>query len=90
MERLAAWWRALNVCRNQPLFSVRVLSILSFAAVLGAFIARGVRASSLGDFLGGMAVSFSAILMMQIFSMRKAESKSDPEEDALTGLHLSH
>lgn len=79
----------MSTCRNQPIFSIRVLSILAFAGVLGAFIARGLDASSLADFFSGMAVSFSGILMMQIFRLRAVEYKHDPGESQLTELHLS-
>lgn len=89
MERLAAWFRALAVYRHQPIFSIRALSILSFTAVLAAFIARGLHAATFADFLGGMAVSFSAILMMQVFRLRAVDFPHDSDQNQLTELPLS-
>lgn len=89
MERLKSIWISVSTCRNPPIVSIRVLSTMAFAAVLGAFIARGLHAATFGDFLGGMAVSFSGLLMMQIFRLRAVEYKHDPDESRLTELHLS-
>jgi hypothetical protein len=89
MQRFAAWFRAVAVCRHQPIFSIRALSILSFTAVLAAFIAHGLGAVTFGDFLEGMALSFSAILVMQLFRLRAVEYKDDSAEGQLTELRLS-
>lgn len=75
--------------RHEPMLSIRILAILSFLMVSGAFIARGLHHNSLGDFFGGAAVSFSGILVMQLFQLRSAEFKHDPDESKLTELHLS-
>ncbi|HVT99720.1 MAG TPA: hypothetical protein VHE33_19625 [Acidobacteriaceae bacterium] len=83
-------WKVVSTWRHQPVFSIRVLSILTFAAVLGTFIARGLRSTTLADFLAGAAVSFSGILMMQVFSLRLSDDKDEPDESRLTGLHLTH
>ena len=89
MERLSSLWKAFSTWHNRPIFSIRALSILSFAAILGTFIARGLRAATLADFLAGMAVSFSGILVMQVFNLRGIEYKEDPDESQLTELRLS-
>jgi hypothetical protein len=90
MKRLSSMWKAVSTGRHRPSFLIRTLSILSFAAVLGTFIARGLRSTTLADFLAGAAVSLSGILMMQVFSLRLSDDKEEPDESQLTELHLSH
>ena len=89
MKRLQSMWNAFVMGRHKPLLSIRLLGIMSFLAVLGAFIARGFHHPDVGDFLGGAAVSFTAILVFQLFQIRSAELPHDPDESKLTELHLS-
>ncbi len=44
-------WNAVAMARHQPLLSIRLLAILSFLAVLGAFVARGYITSRWAIFL---------------------------------------
>lgn len=89
MRRLMEMWRAVRSGREEPIWSIRVLAVLSFAAVLGAFLARESHHASLGDFCGGVALSASGILMFQVFGLRGAEYRKDPHASQLTELRLS-
>jgi hypothetical protein len=89
MKRFSAFWTSLAMGRNDAVLSVRILAVLSFLMVSGAFVFRGFHHNSIGDFCGGAAVSFSGILMMQLFQLRSANFKNDPDESKLTELHLS-
>jgi len=82
-------WNAVLMGRNDAVLSIRILAVMSFVMVSGAFVARGFHHNSIGDFCGGAAVSFSGILMMQLFQLRSADFKNDPDESKLTELGLS-
>lgn len=89
MKRLIGIWRALCSGREDALWSIRALAVLSFAGVVGSFLARDFHRPSLGDFCGGLALSFSGILIFQVFGLRRAEYREDPHASQLTELHLS-
>jgi len=89
MSRLKTLWHTIMTGREDAVLSIRLLAVMSFLTVSGAFIARGLHHNSLGDFFGGAAVSFSGILMMQLFQLRSADFRNDPDDSKLTELHLS-
>jgi hypothetical protein len=89
MKRLMEMWKAICSGREEAIWSIRALAVLSFAAVVGVFLAREFHRVSLGDFCGGLALSFSGILMFQVFGLRRAEYREDPHDNRLTELHLS-
>lgn len=89
MKLLNRVWAKLCLGRQEAVGSIRVLAVLAFVGILGALLAREFHKPSLGDFCNGMAVSFSGILMLQVFGLRSAEPSHDPQESPLTELHLS-
>ena len=89
MRRLTEIWKALCSGREEPIWSIRALAVLSNASVVAMFLAREFHRVSLGDFCGGLALSFSGILIFQVFGLRRAEYREDPHDSQLTELHLS-
>ena len=87
MKRLLVLWNA--VLSDNPLIGIRGLAVLSFLAVTGAFLGGELHHASFADFCGGMALSFSGILVFQVFGLESARTKRDPNESPLTELHLS-
>jgi hypothetical protein len=87
MKRLSALWHA--ACSGNPLIGIRGLAVMAFLAVAGAFVGGEFHRSSLADFCGGMALSFTGILVFQVFALESASTKRDPDESRLTELHLS-
>jgi len=87
MKRLSALWYA--ACSGNPLVGIRGLSVLAFLAVAGAFVGGEFHHASFADFCGGMALSFTGVLMFQVFSLESASMKRDPDESRLTELRLS-
>lgn len=87
MKRLSALWYA--ACSGNPLIGIRGLAVLAFVAVAGTFVGGEFHLSSFTDFCGGMALSFTGILVFQVFALKSASTKPDPDESRLTELKLS-
>lgn len=77
------------VCAGNPLIGIRGLAVLAFLAALGAMLARSFHQLTLADFLGGLAVGFTAGLMLITFGLESARTKDEPSENKLTELGLS-
>lgn len=89
MKRLFTLWKTVTASRREPVLAIRMLAILSFAAVLAVFVGRMVHLASLADFCGGLALSFSGVLVFLVFSLHSVQYKDDSHENQLTELHLS-
>lgn len=87
MKRLTALRNA--VCAGSPLLSIRSMAVLSFLAALGALVAGEFHRPNLADFMGGLAVGFTAGLVLLVFSVDSAHAKDHPVENPLTELNLS-
>jgi hypothetical protein len=89
MERLRSLWIALTAGRGRQVVALRAFALLSFAAIAGSFVARGLHYATLADFLGGVAVGCSGGLMFIVFSIESAEFKDDAGDSDVTELGLS-
>ena len=90
MKRLASLWNAILCGRNEPVYVLRIWSIMIFAVIAGALMARQFHYSSLCDFFIGMAFSFAGLLIFHTFRLESAEYKRDPHASDTIELHLSH
>jgi hypothetical protein len=89
MKRLASIWNAMHFGRNEPLYVIRVLGIVTLATILGSLAAYGLRYAALFDFFAGMSVASSAMLIVQAFGLSHAEYKCDPHVSEAVELYLS-
>jgi cbb3-type cytochrome oxidase subunit 1 len=89
MNRLTMFWNATLFGRNEPLYVIRILGILTFVGILGMLGARELHYTSLCDFLAGMSVASSGMLIVQAFGLSFAEYKCDPHASEAIELHLA-
>jgi hypothetical protein len=88
MKRLIAFWRALCTLRHDELRWMQAMALGAFIALIAALATRS-HYEGFADFCTGLAVAFSGILVLLLFSATSAESRAECDEAPPTELHLS-
>jgi hypothetical protein len=70
---------------STPLNSLRLLALLAFASVVVALLFPATQ-----QFLTGACVSFTGLLAVQLFRIKRIEEKPDPRDQDMTTLHLTN
>jgi len=89
MKRFLSYWRVLCKGRQDEVVVMRVLALMSFLAILSALLGSEFHLDFLQGFCTGLALAFSAVLALQLFSAKSVESKDDDDASRITELHLS-
>jgi len=82
MKRLISFWRILCTLRQDELPWMRAMALGSLITMVAALIARP-HYDGFADFCAGLAVAFSAILALQLFSAKSVEPRVTPDEKQL-------
>ncbi|HKR25799.1 MAG TPA: hypothetical protein VJS11_00045 [Acidobacteriaceae bacterium] len=67
---------------------MRVIVLMAFFAILAALLGSQFHIDFLESFCSGLALAFSGILALQLFTVRSVEPQ-DADESTMTELHLS-